>query len=289
MPCWRCAAPTALRCHKASGSPHEVRRPAGWPRPVRRRCASAPRTCAWWAGRRGGARARPVPGTQSGVACAGRWRRFRAAPERAVAAAGPGPRAGPGIAGVQARLSLAGAVARARQRAQPRRHFVVAEGDGRRAVRTAIAGAGRDGADGGLGQTADAALGPSGHLAGVRDQDGRLSAIRGAWDNCGDLPPDVESIFDRFAHDPLAHFNHDTGRPIGWRTTFLGGTRCMPSRTGPCGVRCFCPVLRGPSPAADVRRERRRLTTPPLVSAPHSALSAAAASAAGSGRSSSST
>ena len=57
----------------------------------------------------------------------------------------------------------------------------------------------------------------------------RERTIKAAWDDSAELPPAVESFFDSFAHDSVAHFNADTSRLSDWRTIFFGDTKYKPS------------------------------------------------------------
>ena len=65
------------------------------------------------------------------------------------------------------------------------------------------------------------------------DHGGKLTlrerTIKAAWDNNGELPPAVESFFDTFAHDSVAHFNYDTSRLSDWRTIYFGETKYKPA------------------------------------------------------------
>lgn len=53
--------------------------------------------------------------------------------------------------------------------------------------------------------------------------------IKAAWDDESDLPAEVQTFFDSFAHDSVAHFNYDTSRLSDWRTIFFGDTKYKPS------------------------------------------------------------
>jgi Uncharacterized alpha/beta hydrolase domain (DUF2235) len=57
----------------------------------------------------------------------------------------------------------------------------------------------------------------------------RERTINKAWESADDLPAAVESFFDSFAHDSVAHFNYDTSRLSDWRTIFFGDTKYKPS------------------------------------------------------------
>ncbi len=57
----------------------------------------------------------------------------------------------------------------------------------------------------------------------------RERTIKAAWDNTNPLPPAVESFFDMFSHDSVAHFDHDTSRLSDWRTIYFGDTKYKPS------------------------------------------------------------
>jgi hypothetical protein len=57
----------------------------------------------------------------------------------------------------------------------------------------------------------------------------RERTIKEAWDESAELPAEVETFFDSFAHDSVAHFNYDTSRLSDWRTIFFGDTKYKPS------------------------------------------------------------
>ncbi|MCY7370891.1 MAG: DUF2235 domain-containing protein, partial [Polaromonas sp.] len=57
----------------------------------------------------------------------------------------------------------------------------------------------------------------------------REKTIQAAWENETPLPVAVESFFDRFSHDSVAHFDYDTSRLSDWRTIFFGNTKYKPS------------------------------------------------------------
>ena len=57
----------------------------------------------------------------------------------------------------------------------------------------------------------------------------REKTIKAAWENESPLPEGVESFFDRFSHDSVAHFDYDTSRLSDWRTIFFGDTKYKPS------------------------------------------------------------
>jgi Uncharacterized alpha/beta hydrolase domain (DUF2235) len=57
----------------------------------------------------------------------------------------------------------------------------------------------------------------------------RERTIKAAWESSDELPPAVESFFDTFAHDSVAHFNYDTSRLSDWRTIYFGETKYKPS------------------------------------------------------------
>jgi Uncharacterized alpha/beta hydrolase domain (DUF2235) len=57
----------------------------------------------------------------------------------------------------------------------------------------------------------------------------RERTIKAAWNNKNLLPESVETFFDLFAHDSVAHFDYDTSRLTDWRTIYFGDTKYKPS------------------------------------------------------------